>query len=52
MYFHLELRNRGYDAANVGVAVSDNPTGPYRFLKNGRVNAGIWPLNMTAGQQL
>ena len=31
MYFHLELRNRGYDAANVGVAVSDNPTGPYRF---------------------
>ena len=51
MYFHLELRNRGYEAANVGVAVSDNPTGPYRFLKNGRVNAGIWPLNMTAGQR-
>jgi beta-xylosidase len=51
MYFHLELKGRGYDAAHVGVAVSDKVAGPYRFIKNGRVNAGIWPLNMTAKQR-
>jgi hypothetical protein len=51
MYFHLELKGRGYDAAHVGVAVSDKVTGPYRFIKNGRVNAGIWPLNMTGKQR-
>lgn len=51
MYFHLELKNRGYEAAHVGVAISDNPTGPYQFLKNGRVNAGKWPLNMTIEQR-
>lgn len=46
MYFHLELKDKGYSAANVGVAVSDTPVGPYRFVKNGRVNAGKWPLNL------
>lgn len=51
MYFHLELKGRGYEAAHVGVAVSDKATGPYRFIKNNRVNAGKWPLNMTTEQQ-
>jgi beta-xylosidase len=51
MYFHLELKGKGYAAANVGIAVSDNVTGPYRFIKNSRVNAGKWPLNMTTEQQ-
>jgi beta-xylosidase len=51
MYFHLELKGKGYEAAHVGVAVSDKVTGPYRFIKNGRVNAGIWPLNMTGEQR-
>lgn len=46
MYFHLELKGKGYDAANVGVAVSDSPTGPFTFLKNSRVNPGKWPANM------
>ena len=46
MYFHLELRGRGYTAAYVGRAVSDNVAGPYTFLGAGRVNAGVWPMNM------
>ncbi len=28
MYFHLELKGHGYDAARYGVAVSDRPEGP------------------------
>ncbi|MCC2598473.1 glycoside hydrolase family 43 protein [Sphingobacterium sp. FBM7-1] len=51
MYFHLELKGRGYEAAHVGIATSDNPAGPYQFIKNGRVNSGKWPSNMTEGQR-
>src|SRR5690606_31112786 len=51
MYFHLELKGRGYEAAHVGIATSDNPAGPYQFIKNGRVNPGKWPSNMTEGQR-
>ena len=51
MYFHLELKGQGYHAAKVGVAVSDQVTGPYTFLKSGRVNAGKWPLNVTKTQK-
>ncbi len=47
MWFHLELKDRGYAAAMSGVAVSDNITGPYKFLNAGRVNAGKWPLNVS-----
>ncbi|SFS90621.1 Glycosyl hydrolases family 43 [Porphyromonadaceae bacterium NLAE-zl-C104] len=46
MYFHLELKGQGYDAAHAAVAVSDHVTGPYKLVKNGRVNAGKWPMNM------
>lgn len=41
MWFHLELKGHGYDAARAGVAISDNVTGPYTFLRSERVNAGI-----------
>lgn len=51
MYFHLELKGKGYEAANVAVAVSDNVSGPYQLVKNGRVNAGVWPENMTEEQR-
>ena len=47
MWFHLELKGQGYAAARAGVAISDTPTGPYRFLHSGRVNPGIYPENMT-----
>ncbi len=46
MWFHLELKGMGYDAARSGVAVSDHPTGPYEFINSFRPNAGYWPLNV------
>ena len=47
MWFHLELRGQGYDAARAGVAISDTPTGPYRFIGSGRVNPGVLPADFT-----
>ncbi|MDR2956172.1 MAG: glycoside hydrolase family 43 protein [Prevotella sp.] len=47
MWFHLEPKDGGYTGALSGVAVSDNATGPYKFIKAGRANAGYWPLNVT-----
>lgn len=44
MLFHLELKGLGYAAARVGFAVSDTPTGPFRFLSSLRPNAGVWPV--------
>lgn len=51
MYFHLELKGRGYDAAHAAVAISDHVTGPYKLVKNGRVNPGKWPENITEAQR-
>ncbi|WP_207531746.1 glycoside hydrolase family 43 protein [Desertivirga arenae] len=51
MYFHLELLDKGYAAANVGIAIADSPTGKFTFLKNSRVNAGKYPLDMTKEQK-
>lgn len=45
MWFHHELKGQGYKAALTGVAVSDNITGPYRYIRSIRPNAGIWPLD-------
>ncbi len=46
MWFHLEPKGQGYHGARVGVAVADQPTGPYRFVDSFRPNAGVWPLNI------
>lgn len=46
MWFHLELKGKGYAAARVGVAVSDKVTGPYRFVHSYRPCADFWPENM------
>lgn len=51
MWFHLELKGRGYEAARAAVAVSDTPQGPYRLVRSGRVNPGIYPENMTAEER-
>ena len=48
MWFHLELKGRGYNAARFGVAVADRPEGPYEFLYSGRANAGKWPVDFDA----
>jgi len=45
MWFHLELKGKGYEAARSGVAVSAGVTGPYTFLGSFRPNAGVWPTN-------
>jgi beta-xylosidase len=41
MWFHLELKGKGYSAARAGVAVSDKPQGPYTFLKSFRPNGNM-----------
>ncbi len=46
MWFHLELKDQGYDAALSGVAVSDKPEGPFRYIRSFRPNAGHWPVNV------
>jgi len=51
MWFHLELKGQGYNAARVGVAVSDQPVGPYTFIRSFRPNAGYWPINVTEAQK-
>lgn len=45
MWFHHELKGQGYKAALTGVAVSDNVTGPYKYIRSLRPNAGVWPMN-------
>ncbi|HUC85956.1 MAG TPA: glycoside hydrolase family 43 protein, partial [Candidatus Acidoferrales bacterium] len=45
MWFHQDSPN--YAAARSGVAVSDTPTGPFKYLGSFRPNAGVWPLNAT-----
>lgn len=45
MWFHLELKDKGYSAAKTAVATSDSPLGPFTYIKSYRPNAGVWPLN-------
>lgn len=47
MWFHLELKDQGYKAARYAVAVSDNPTGPFKYLYSSRSCPSIWPKNMS-----
>ena len=44
MWFHLELKGQGYNAARYGVAVADHPEGPYQFLYSSRADADTWPV--------
>lgn len=46
MWFHQDSPN--YQAARSGVAVSDTPAGPFKYLGAFRPNAGVRPLNATA----
>jgi beta-xylosidase len=45
MWLHQDSPN--YQAARSGVAVSDAPAGPFKYLGSFRPNAGVWPLNVT-----
>jgi len=51
MWFHHELKGQGYRAAMTGIAVGDNITGPYKYLRSLRPNAKVWPVNFTEEQK-
>lgn len=46
MWFHLELKGKGYSAARTAVAVSDKVTGPFSYIGSKRVNPGKFPFDM------
>ena len=46
MWFHLELKGKGYAAARSAVAVSDSPTGPFKYIRSERINPGVLPFDM------
>lgn len=46
MWFHLEPKGKGYKGALSGIAVSDNATGPFTYIKAVRPNAGHYPINV------
>ena len=51
MWFHLELKGRGYAAARAAVAVADKPAGPFQYLRSGRVNPYCWPADWTEAER-
>ena len=52
MWFHLEPAGQGYNAARSGVAVSNRPEGPFRFLGSCRPDSASWPVNVMAFHKL
>ena len=48
MWFHLEMKGEGYWQARYGVATSDSPKGPFKFMRSDRANAGLYPVEFTA----
>ncbi len=52
MWFHLELKGKGYSAARAAVATADNVTGPYIYLRSFRPNAYKWQVNATASDTM
>lgn len=46
MWFHIELKGKGYGYARSGIAVSSKPTGPFAFRESVRSNPGYWPINV------
>ena len=50
MWFHLELKGKGYAAARSAVAVSDSPTGPFKYIRSERINPGVLPFDMDETQ--
>ena len=51
LWFHLELKGRGYAAARTASAVADSPTGPFKFIRSLRPNAGRWPMGFPSEKQ-
>ncbi len=51
MWFHHELKGRGYTAAMSGLAVGTRPRGPYQYVRSVRPNQGVWPMNVQESHQ-
>jgi hypothetical protein len=49
MWMHIDSAD--YAAARSGVAVSDKPSGPFKYLGSFRPNAGAWPENYSASDK-
>src|SRR6266853_39259 len=41
----MQIDTASYAAARSGVAVSEKPAGPFKYLGSFRPNAGVWPEN-------
>jgi hypothetical protein len=50
MWMHID--SASYAAARSGVAVSDKPAGPFKYLGSFRPNAGVWPENVTDADKI
>ncbi len=51
MFFHLELKGKGYDAAHVGIAQADKVTGPYKFIRSFRPDAKKFPIEIPEAER-
>jgi hypothetical protein len=51
MWFHLEFKGSRYGTARCALAVADSPTGPFKYLKSLRPNAGKWPIDFPKEMQ-
>jgi hypothetical protein len=50
MWMHID--SASYGLALSGVAISDKPSGPFKYLGSFRPNAGEWPENVTASDKI
>jgi hypothetical protein len=46
MWFHLEKPGQSYGWASSGLAVGDQVTGPYKYIRSYRPNKDQWPVNV------
>lgn len=51
MWFHLEFKGHDYKMSRTGIAVAEQPAGPYTFIRSFRPNAGCWPVNVATDQK-
>jgi hypothetical protein len=51
MWFHHELKDQGYKAALTGVAVSNDVTGPFKYINSIRLHPKVWAKNFNEVQQ-
>lgn len=49
MWMHID--STSYAVARSGVAVSDKPTGPFKYLGSFRPDVGVWPDNVAASDK-